>query len=48
MPCIITRRFNDPHREININNAQHIVDKTWRHWGGEHPKKTPGDPPLGL
>ena len=30
---IITKRFNDPHSTIGIFNAQHIVDKIWRHWG---------------
>ena len=39
---IITRWFNDPHSAININNAQHIVDKIWTLWGeGNIRKRTP-------
>ena len=39
---IITRRLNDPHIVIGITNAQHIINKTWTHWGeGNMRKRTP-------
>ena len=36
---IFTRRFNDPHSAIGINNAQHIIHKTMTHWGEGHIRK---------
>ena len=39
---IIMRRLNDPHNVIMIGNAQHVVDKTWTHWGeGNIRKRAP-------
>ena len=36
---IIIRRLYDPHSVIGIRNTQHIVDKTWRHWGEANIRK---------
>ena len=33
---IITRRLNNPHGAISINDADHIVHKTGTHWHEGH------------
>ena len=39
---IITGRFNDPHRTISINNAEHILHEIATHWDEGHiGKSTP-------